>query len=235
MEKITYLGSKAASGAYQAIIAHMPPHDTYIESHLGSGAVMFHKPRAVKNIGIDVDDLALALTRSRWHPESVPRIDFKQCDAVGFLERFDYKNHGRVFVYSDPPYLAETRSSRARYKNEYTLSDHKRLIATLKKIPASVMISGYPSLLYDELLSDWRTYEFTVMTRGGVRTEKIWMNYPGGEVYSAAFAGKNYIDRQRIKRKAERWAKKYQALPPAERMAILAKLLSEESKNDNSN
>ncbi len=59
MEKITYLGSKAASGAYQAIIAHMPPHDTYIESHLGSGAVMFHKPRAVKNIGIDVDDLAL--------------------------------------------------------------------------------------------------------------------------------------------------------------------------------
>ncbi len=97
------------------------------------------------------------------------------------------------------------------------------------------MISGYPSLLYDELLSDWRTYEFTVMTRGGVRTEKIWMNYPGGEVYSAAFAGKNYIDRQRIKRKAERWAKKYQALPPAERMAILAKLLSEESKNDNSN
>ena len=30
-----YLGSKAASGAYQAIIAQMPPHDLYIETHLG--------------------------------------------------------------------------------------------------------------------------------------------------------------------------------------------------------
>ena len=38
---MSYLGSKAASGVYQKIIAEMPPHDTYIETHLGSGAVMF--------------------------------------------------------------------------------------------------------------------------------------------------------------------------------------------------
>lgn len=43
---MSYLGSKAASGAYQAIIAQMPPHDTYIETHLGSGVVMRAKPRA---------------------------------------------------------------------------------------------------------------------------------------------------------------------------------------------
>lgn len=43
---MSYLGSKAASGVYQKIIAEMPPHDTYIETHLGSGAVMFHKPHA---------------------------------------------------------------------------------------------------------------------------------------------------------------------------------------------
>ena len=29
-----YLGSKQVSGAYQAVIANMPPHDTYIETHL---------------------------------------------------------------------------------------------------------------------------------------------------------------------------------------------------------
>ncbi len=66
--------------------------------------------------------------------------------------------------------------------------------------------------------------EFQVMTRGGVRTEKIWMNYPDGAAYSAAFAGKDYIDRQRIKRKAERWKSKYAALPPAERLAIMTAL-----------
>ena len=64
------------------------------------------------------------------------------------------------------------------------------------------------------------------MTRGGVRTEKIWMNYPEGRAYSHAFAGKDYNDRYRIKRKAQRWKEKFAALPPAERMAIMVALTS---------
>jgi DNA adenine methylase len=36
----SYFGSKATSGLCQAIIALMPPHDTYIETHLGGGAIM---------------------------------------------------------------------------------------------------------------------------------------------------------------------------------------------------
>lgn len=63
---MSYLGSKAASGVYQKIIAEMPPHDTYIETHLGSGAVMFHKPLAARTIGIDVDENAFKITRDRW-------------------------------------------------------------------------------------------------------------------------------------------------------------------------
>jgi hypothetical protein len=41
-----YFGSKATSGLYQNSIAMMPPHDTYIETHLGGGAVMRKKPPA---------------------------------------------------------------------------------------------------------------------------------------------------------------------------------------------
>jgi len=48
-----YLGSKATAGLCQAIIALMPPHSIYIESHLGSGAIMKRKPAAQRNIGID--------------------------------------------------------------------------------------------------------------------------------------------------------------------------------------
>ncbi len=55
---MSYLGSKAASGVYQKIIAEMPPHDTYIETHLGSGAVMFFKPPAKRNYGADLDETA---------------------------------------------------------------------------------------------------------------------------------------------------------------------------------
>ena len=41
-----YLGSKLASGAYQTIIAAMPPYDTYIEPFVGSGAIINNKPPA---------------------------------------------------------------------------------------------------------------------------------------------------------------------------------------------
>lgn len=44
---------------------------------------------------------------------------------------------------------------------------------------------------------------------------------PRGGAYSHAFAGKDYNDRYRIKRKAQRWKDKFAALPPAERLAIL--------------
>lgn len=54
---MSYLGSKAASGVYQKIIAEMPPHDTYIETHLGGGAVTLRKPPARHNWGIDIDPL----------------------------------------------------------------------------------------------------------------------------------------------------------------------------------
>ena len=54
-----YFGSKATSGLYQPIIAMMPPHDTYIETHLGGGAIMRRKPAALHNIGIDRDARAL--------------------------------------------------------------------------------------------------------------------------------------------------------------------------------
>ncbi|WPL11530.1 hypothetical protein Thiosp_01277 [Thiorhodovibrio litoralis] len=49
----SYFGSKATSGLCQPIIALMPPHDTYIETHLGGGAIMQRKPPALRNIAIE--------------------------------------------------------------------------------------------------------------------------------------------------------------------------------------
>ncbi|MFC3393656.1 DNA adenine methylase [Brenneria rubrifaciens] len=222
-----YLGSKAASGAYQKIIANMPPHDVYVETHLGGGAIMLNKPPARLNIGIDIDpDTVEAFCQ--FNPDFVDRLDTQlriiNEDAIDFLQSHDLEPMGRTLIYADPPYLLETRTSRARYRHEYTVDDHRDLIAILQQVPYSVMISGYPSALYDELLKGWRSVTFQVMTRGGARTEKLWMNYPESSAYSAKYAGKDYIDRQRIKRKAERWAAKYRAMMPAERLAVMTAL-----------
>ncbi len=182
---MSYLGSKAASGVYQKIIAEMPPHDTYIETHLGSGAVMLRKPPARQNWGIDIDPEtveAFNQGNSDFLDRLADTLFIDVGDAVEFLCSFDYASAGRVLIYSDPPYLHETRSSRARYRHEYSVEDHKRLLMLLRDLPdnVSVILSGYPSELYDRMLHSWRSREFQAMTRGGVRTEKIWMNYPEG-------------------------------------------------------
>lgn len=226
---MSYLGSKAASGVYQKIIAEMPPHDVYIETHLGGGAIMLRKPPAKVNWGIDIDPQTVEAF-NQGNPDFLDRLAdtlfIDVGDAVEFLRRFDYTSVGRVLIYSDPPYLHETRSSSARYRYEYTVSDHHRLLQCLCSMPenVSVIVSGYPSSVYDNALQGWRSREFQAMTRGGVRTEKIWMNYPEEAAYSHTFAGKDYNDRYRIKRKAQRWKNKFAALPPAERLAIMAAL-----------
>lgn len=228
---MAYLGSKAASGVYQKIIAEMPPHDTYIETHLGGGAVILRKPPAQRSWGIDIDMITVedfCQSNSQFLDALGDDLFIEVADAVSFLTQFDFASAGRVLVYADPPYLPSTRSSSARYRHEYTVEDHKILLERLRCLPenVSVIVSGYPSELYDSMLPGWRAKEFQAMTRGGVRTEKIWMSYPAGAAYSHTFAGKNYNDRYRIKRKAARWREKFAALPSAERMAIMVALTS---------
>lgn len=217
-----YFGSKAASGLFQSIIAMMPPHDTYIETHLGGGTVMKKKPPAANNIGIDIDPEALSDFDCAYP------VHLVNCCAHHFLTRYDYT--GTELIYCDPPYLAETRTSRRKYRFEYTKQDHVALLELLKSLPCHIILSGYPSLLYDDLLDDWRSIELQAMTRGGPRTEKLWFNYDIDRTYWAGYAGKNFTDRQRIKRKAESWAKRYQALPRAERLAILSSIMTVEAE-----
>jgi site-specific DNA-adenine methylase len=217
----SYFGSKATSGLCQAIIALMPPHDTYIETHLGGGAIMKRKPRALNNIGIDMDPRALAEFECDY---PVQRVN--GC-AHRFLVGYDYQ--GTELIYSDPPYLMQTRTSGRKYRFDYEEADHIELLTLLKSLPCNIILSGYPSALYDDLLGEWRSLELQVMNRGGVRTEKLWINFTPDRVYWASYAGKNFTDRQRVKRKAANWGKRYQALPRSERLAVLAAMMAVEA------
>jgi site-specific DNA-adenine methylase len=217
-----YFGSKATSGLCQPIIALMPPHDTYIETHLGGGAIMRRKPAAQRNIAIDLDQRPLAAFECDYPVEKIHGC------AHRFLSSYEYSS--RELIYCDPPYLHHTRSSARRYRFEYEEQDHIELLELLKELPCSVILSGYPSRLYDEMLANWRTLELQVMNQGGVRTEKLWFNFAPDRLHWPRYAGKNFTDRQRIKRKAESWGRRYQALPHAERLAVLSALMAVEAE-----
>ncbi len=219
-----FFGSKAVPGLCQTIIAMMPPHETYIETHVGGGAVMKRKPPALNNIAIDLDEQVLNDFTCDYEFESVHAC------AHQFLSSYPF--NGRELIYSDPPYLLQTRTGRCRYRFDYTREQHAELLEILKALPCAVILSGYPSSLYDQALPDWNVTELQAVTwNGQVRTEKLWFNYSPDRVHWHTYAGKNSLDRQRIKRKAENWGRRYLAMPPAERLAVLSAIMLAESRS----
>ena len=69
------------------------------------------------------------------------------------------KNYDRLstLFYIDPPYVMSTRAKKSLlYEQEMTDADHIELSATLHNVKGMVVLSGYPSALYDQLYADWR-------------------------------------------------------------------------------
>ncbi|MDN5872395.1 MAG: DNA methylase [Nitrococcus sp.] len=182
---------------------------------------MKRKPPALRNIGIDRNVRTLAKFECDYPVELVH----------GCAHRFlaEYPFQGRELIYSDPPYLHSARSSPRRYRFDYEEQDHVELLSLLKSLSCPVIVSGYPSRLYEELLCGWQSIELQVMNQAGVRTEKLWFNFMLDRVHWSRYAGKNRTERQRIKRKAANWGRLYHALPPGERLAILSNLMAVEA------
>lgn len=223
-----YPGGKNGAGVWQRLISLMPPHRVYVEAFLGSGAILRRKRRAAVNFGIDVD--RRVIDAFFWTPNTTKGcIDLFCGDALEWLrQRRDWR--GDELVYCDPPYLGSARGDeRPRYRHEMLSAErHREVLQLVTSIPAMVMISGYPSALYDEALKGWRRLEYTAQTRGGPKREVVWMNYPEPtELHDYRFLGADYHDRCRLKRKISRWASRLQSLPALERAAILAALKGE--------
>lgn len=198
----------------------MPPHDTYIETHLGGGAIMRNKHPARASIGVDIDQRAIRAA-STW---DVPGLILYNADAASFLA--DYPFEGKELVYADPPYVAATKKNRRYYRYEYTDEDHCELLDVLRKLDCRVMISGYSSALYEQELQGWDTKELVNVSHAGLRQERVWANFEfSHDLHDYGPIGGNFRERERIRRKANRWVNKFAQLPDLERHAILTALV----------
>lgn len=223
-----FVGSKGGSGIAQWIISNMPLHSDYYEAFLGKGVVIKKKLPAKTNVGIEADSAVIA---DYWHrpPQTMQVI---HGDAIAEVPKLAYSKD--ALVYADPPYLMETRScKRDYYGREFsTVEDHTRLLTMLKALPCMCMISGYQSELYSMQLTAWRTsWKWTTNRRGKLVKEWLWMNFPEPAFFhDTRFCGSDFTDRQRIKRKVERWKNKFMAMPAHERGAILDCLCGPQSQ-----
>jgi DNA adenine methylase len=114
--------------------------------------------------------------------ERLKRVQILCRPAIDAILRFD---HPEALIYADPPYVHSTRSvgATAVYGVEMSDDDHRELAGVLKSCQSKVVLSGYPSELYDELYGDWRRVEFEIANHaaGGQRKarkcECLWLNF----------------------------------------------------------
>lgn len=131
--------------------------------------------------------------RLHHYAERLRTVSVDNRPAEKVIAAYDGPN---VAIYVDPPYLGETRAGlddKKRRKADYrhdmtTAAEHEALAAVLHGCNASVLLSGYPSPLYDELYADWHRAEVTVQRpstnsrgrAGAAATEVLWSNRPLG-------------------------------------------------------
>lgn len=214
-------GGKGQAGTWQRLINCMPPHRVYVECFAGSAVVARNKRAAPETVLIDASTSAIAALREGSWGAGVTII----CgDAISILAAREWR--GDELVYADPPYLFETRSdARTRYLCEMGAeSEHCALLALLCSLPCMVVLTHYPHPLYRSSLAGWRVESYLAVTRGGtVREENIWMNFePPAALHDYSQLGRDFRERERIRRKIARQALRLAKLPPLECAAVIA-------------
>ena len=212
---MNYPGGKGLS--FQKFINLMPPHDVYIETHLGGGSIIRKKRPAKRNIAIELNPDVI----KKWKETEPFDFELIHDDALSYLSQYNFK--GNELLYCDPPYLRATRRSQKKiYKYDYTVEQHIEFLEFIKSLPCQVMISGYHSDLYESALNDWHVHTFQTTIRQKEATEWIWMNYEAPvELHDYRYLGSDYRERYRLKEKVKRWTKRLESMPILEQQALM--------------
>lgn len=117
----------------------------------------------------------MAMVAERLH-----HVSLEAMPALDLIVK--YGQDPETLLYVDPPYLGSTRGWGNNYKNEMrTDEEHRNLAERLRDCAASVVLSGYPSALYDDLYAGWDYIQIEAATGNGAqraRTEVVWSNRP---------------------------------------------------------
>lgn len=117
----------------------------------------------------------IAFTAERLRGDTTHLVQIEHTDALRLIERYDSPD---VLMYLDPPYVRSTRKSGRLYKHEMDDTDQMRLLELIAQSSAKIVLSGYPSALYDRYLQGWYTDStMSQTTSTAMAQEVIWMNF----------------------------------------------------------
>lgn len=107
--------------------------------------------------------------------ERLRGVQIECMPAVDLMRRF---NHKKVLVYLDPPYVPGTRHGK-QYRHEmYSMESHEGLLLAARQHKGPLLISGYESDLYNDMLGGWHKECIGARSQSGAKkTEILWMNF----------------------------------------------------------
>jgi len=163
-----------------------------VRSFMGFGSNSVHRLSGFRSNGIR----AGTLPQHNWasYPDALATIVerfagvvVESRDAIELMAQQDRRD---ALFYVDPPYVFDTRGDGAAdYAHELDDAGHAALLGALRGLAGMVVLSGYPHVLYEALLPDWRRVERTALADGArERTEVLWIN-PAAAAALDAHAG----------------------------------------------
>ena len=157
---------------------------TLISSHMGFGSAGATKGKT----GFRSDSRRSGTAAHLWsrYPDEIQKfgarfegVIIENITAARLIKNHDDENTLHLV---DPPYLASTRNACGSkcYRHEMTESDHAELLDVLQGVEGAVVLCGYPSDLYRDLLTGWRmhTTRSRMSSHRGteLKTEVVWLN-----------------------------------------------------------
>ena len=106
--------------------------------------------------------------------ERLKCVQIENRPAIELIRKFNYDN---VLIYADLPYLLQTRGGK-QYRCEMSENEHVELLESLCDHKGYVILSGYPSELYDDMLKGWsKIAKKSYNQNSDPRTEVLWCNF----------------------------------------------------------
>ena len=119
--------------------------------------------------GVDENNLLEASKR-------LQSVVIENRDAFKLTREMDSED---TLFYLDPPYVFSTRSTSKAYSHEMSDENHREFAELLYSVKGFVVLSGYPSAIYEELFESkgWLRFDKDAWTMRGTRkTESVWIN-----------------------------------------------------------
>ena len=150
-----------------------------IRSKMGHG----FKTRAKTGFKMDISGRERSYCVQSWNnlPETLreaafrlKQVQIENRPALDLIHKFNYDN---VLIYADPPYLMSTRREK-QYRYEMTEQDHLDLLEALSQHKGPVILSGYPSEMYNRELRGWSVVTQKAYNQNSdQRMEVLWCNF----------------------------------------------------------